>query len=99
MTGRLATALAMAALAAAAMAQAPGQPGGDFAESPEKAVVAQACTACHVTAQVTGQKRSKEEWTNIVDKMIGFGAKVPDDKFDVIVAYLSRFYGSDVKPN
>ena len=75
------------------MAQAPGEPGGDFADAPEKALVTQTCTACHVAAQVTGQRRSKDEWTNTVEKMIGFGAQVPDDKFDTIVAYLARFYG------
>jgi hypothetical protein len=79
--------------ATAAWAQSPGQLGGDFADAPEKALVTQTCTACHVAAQVTGQKRSRDEWSTVVVKMIGFGAKVPDDKFDQIVGYLARNYG------
>ena len=86
-------------LVIAAQAQAPGQPGGDFADGPEKPLMTDTCTACHVAAQVTGQKRPKEEWANLVDKMIGFGAKVPDDKYDVIVNYLSRHYGADTTAN
>jgi quinoprotein glucose dehydrogenase len=80
--------------ATATWAQTPAKPGGDFVDAPEKALVAQTCTACHIAAQVTGQKRSKDEWKTVVEKMIGFGAQVPDDKFDEIVGYLASHYGS-----
>ena len=86
--------LVPAALFASAVsfAQAPGTPGGDFADAPEKALVEQTCTACHVAEQVTAQRHSKADWSNLVDKMIGFGAQVPDDKYDLIVNYLAVHY-------
>jgi quinoprotein glucose dehydrogenase len=66
--------------------------GTDFAPGPEQALVQKTCTACHVSAQVTNQQHSKQEWAATVEKMIGFGAQVPDDQFDRIVGYLARNY-------
>ena len=65
---------------------------GEFAPGPERAFVQKACTACHVSVQVTSQRHTKEEWAAMVEKMIGFGAQVPDDQFDPIVGYLARNY-------
>lgn len=71
-------------------AAAPVSP--DFAPDPEKAFAQRACTACHVAAQVTAQRRSRAEWAATVEKMVGYGAQVPDSKFDALVDYLARHY-------
>ncbi len=64
----------------------------DFAPGPVKAFAERACTACHVAAQVTGQRRSRVDWAATVEKMVGYGAQVPDVQFDPLVDYLARHY-------
>lgn len=63
-----------------------------FAPGPEKAFADKACTGCHIAAQVTNQRKSRAEWASTVEKMIGFGAQVPDDRFDPLVTYLATNY-------
>lgn len=63
-----------------------------FAPGPMKAFAEKACAACHVAAQVTSQHKSRNEWATTVEKMVGFGAQVPDDKFDPLVDYLATNY-------
>jgi quinoprotein glucose dehydrogenase len=64
----------------------------EFAPGPMKAFADKACTACHVPAQVTSQRKSRSEWVATVEKMVGFGAKVPDEQFDPLVDYLASNY-------
>jgi quinoprotein glucose dehydrogenase len=63
-----------------------------FAPGPEQGFVQKACTTCHVAAQVTNQRKNRAEWAATVEKMVGFGAQVPDNKFDAVVDYLARNY-------
>jgi quinoprotein glucose dehydrogenase len=76
---------------AAAATRRPGNPA-EFAPGPEQPFVQKACTTCHVAAQVTNQRKSRTEWAATVEKMVGFGAQVPDNQFDRVVDYLSRNY-------
>lgn len=55
--------------------------------------VKKACTTCHGADQFTSQHRSRDEWAETVDKMIGNGAQVSDADFDVIVNYLVKNFG------
>ncbi|TCP30659.1 PQQ-binding-like beta-propeller repeat protein [Sphingomonas sp. BK235] len=71
-------------------APAPASP--DLAPGPGKALAERACTACHVAAQVTAQRRSRADWAATVEKMVGYGAQVPDAEFDALVDYLARHY-------
>jgi quinoprotein glucose dehydrogenase len=64
----------------------------EFAPGPMKAFADKTCTACHVPAQVTSQRKSRADWAATVEKMVGFGAKVPDDQFDPLVDYLTSHY-------
>ena len=43
-------------------------------------------------AQVTSQRKGRADWAATVEKMVGFGAKVPDDQFDPLVDYLATHY-------
>ncbi|QJU59051.1 PQQ-binding-like beta-propeller repeat protein [Sphingomonas sp. AP4-R1] len=76
---------------AAVAARLPGNPA-EFAPGPMKAFAEKACTACHVASQVTSQRKGRAEWAATVEKMVGFGAKVPDDQFDPLVEYLATNY-------
>lgn len=64
----------------------------EFAPGRMKAFADKACTACHVPSQVTTQRKDRAEWTATVEKMVGFGAKVPDDQFEPLVDYLATNY-------
>ncbi|WP_294391478.1 PQQ-binding-like beta-propeller repeat protein [uncultured Sphingomonas sp.] len=77
---------------AAAPTPGPIVRSGEFAPGSERPFVQQACTACHVAAQVTNQRKSRADWSATVEKMVGFGAQVPDAEFDRVVDYLARNY-------
>jgi hypothetical protein len=53
------------------------------------------CVPCHSLRLVDSQRLSTAAWTKEVDKMIGWGAVVPDRQ--VLIDYLSANY-SDSKP-
>ena len=53
------------------------------------------CVPCHSLRLVDSQRLSAAAWTKEVDKMIGWGAVVPDRQ--VLIDYLSANY-SDSKP-
>ena len=53
------------------------------------------CTQCHSTRLIDSQRLSPAAWAKEVDKMIGWGAIVPDKK--LLVDYLAAEY-SDSKP-
>jgi mono/diheme cytochrome c family protein len=77
-------------LGATAHAQpaAPAFPPGDG-----QAATQTACAACHPPAVIAGKRYNADKWAEVVDQMIGKGAKVPDADYDVIVNYLARTYG------
>ncbi|WP_293972859.1 PQQ-binding-like beta-propeller repeat protein [Sphingomonas sp.] len=64
----------------------------EFAPGPMKAFADSHCTSCHVPAQVTSQRKTRADWAATVEKMVGFGARVPDDQFDPLVDYLAANY-------
>lgn len=55
----------------------------------------QSCTPCHSLRLIESQRLSAAAWKKEINKMIGWGAVVPDQQ--VLLDYLSREYG-DTKP-
>ena len=80
--------LALLLMAAPAAAQAPAFPAGEG-----QATVQAACAACHPPAIVASKHYSADKWAEVVDQMVGKGAKVSDADYDVIVNYLAKTYG------
>ena len=74
--------------AVAVQAQAPAFPPGEG-----QATVQTACAACHPPAIIASKHYDADKWAEVVDQMIGKGAKVSDADYDVIVAYLAKTYG------
>jgi len=74
----------------AAFLQAQDLPAGDGKE-----LVMNVCSACHELTRITSKKRTKEEWSDTVDKMAKNGAKASEEEFDKIVAYLAKYFGKD----
>jgi mono/diheme cytochrome c family protein len=71
-------------------------PGTQFKQLPSgagKAEVEAACYACHSADLLAQQRLTEKQWLASVEKMIRWGADVPPEKKDVIVAYLSRHFG------
>jgi cytochrome c5 len=92
--------LATAALAqppAAAPAKPPppaaaaGSP--ELAEGPGKAMVQASCANCHGIDVITNQPRSRDEWVDVVSRMIGNGAQLGDDEYNPVIDYLAKYYG------
>lgn len=67
----------------------------DLPDGAGKELVMNVCSACHELGRITSKKRSKEEWSDTVDKMAARGAKATDEEFDMIVAYLAKNFGKD----
>lgn len=69
-------------------------PGTRYKELPPgkgKAETEAACYACHSSDLLVQQRLTEKQWTATVDKMIRWGATVPDK--DVVVKYLARNFG------
>lgn len=60
-----------------------------------KAVADLACLLCHSASMSAQQRLSEKQWAKEVDKMIGWGAAVPPDRRDELVAYLVANFGPD----
>ncbi len=57
-----------------------------------KALVRKRCTNCHSTASIYRRGRSPQEWKELVDAMIGHGAKLTEEERKTIVKFLSEEY-------
>ncbi len=52
------------------------------------------CTVCHAASMITARHRTPQQWSDVVDQMVGKGAQVSDEDYPVIIAYLTRSYGT-----
>ena len=71
-------------------------PGTKFKELPPgkgKAETEAACYACHAAELLVQQRLTEKQWTASVEKMMRWGAVVPPEKKDVVIAYLTRNFG------
>lgn len=55
--------------------------------------MADACRMCHAIDTITLRRASSGEWREIVQRMISYGAQVPDA--NLIVDYLARNHGPE----
>ena len=51
------------------------------------------CSTCHDAATATTTLRTRQEWAEVLEMMVGFGATATDDQFAQIQRYLARRYG------
>jgi cytochrome c5 len=89
---RLATVLGALLLAA------PSVPAQDLPDGAGKDLVMNVCTVCHDATRIISKKRTKEEWSDTVDKMAARGARASDEEFETIVTYLAKYLGKDQPP-
>ena len=82
------------------LAAALPQPGTKFKElppGPAKADVEAACYACHAADLLVQQRLTQKQWTATVEKMMRWGAEVPEPKKTPIIDYLAKHFGAENK--
>lgn len=79
---------ALASLVAACAGGGPAPGPEAFPPHPAKAAFLRACGACHTPKFVLGPRRSPEQWSQLIDRMVERGAKVSRHDRDPIAAYL-----------
>jgi hypothetical protein len=67
----------------------------EFPPGAAKPVADQACLSCHAADLVWQQRLTEKQWTASVNKMIGWGADVPEARKAELVAYLVANFGPD----
>jgi len=67
----------------------------DIPAGPGKDATVKYCANCHSAEQAVSLRQGQEEWAATIDKMVGMGAKIPDDSYDPILTYLSKHFGAD----
>ena len=68
---------------------------GQFPAGPMKSVADQACLNCHSADMTLQQRLNDKQWAAEIDKMVGWGAAVPEDQKAALVAYLVEHFGPD----
>jgi len=71
------------------LAQLPAGPGKELADA--------ACMTCHSADLIAQQRLTEKQWVAEITKMTGWGADVPADKRDELIAYLVKNFGPDAK--
>jgi competence ComEA-like helix-hairpin-helix protein len=74
-------------------------------DGPGKEAFSKVCSGCHELDLATGQKKTKKDWQDTVDRMAGYGAEMTKEQSEQIVNYLAANFGAsgdkaqlDVKP-
>jgi hypothetical protein len=67
----------------------------EFPPGAAKPVADQGCLSCHAADLVWQQRLTEKQWTASVNKMIGWGADVPEARKAELVAYLLANFGPD----
>jgi cytochrome c5 len=91
---------AAAAVRPATPAQATAvQPADEFAGLPEgvgRETTARVCTQCHAIGMVTSQKHSRDEWNDVIVRMIeDQGLSASEEELTEISAYLAEHFGRE----
>lgn len=71
-------------------------PGTQFKQLPQgkgRAEVESACYTCHSADILVQQRLTEKQWTATVEKMIRWGATVPESDKSVVIAYLAKQFG------
>jgi cytochrome c5 len=72
-----------------------GATGEAVGEATEEVIDAAAliddrCTMCHTADRIESEKGDAEDWEEIVDEMVGKGAKLDDEERAALITYLTE---------
>ncbi len=62
-------------------------------QGPGRKTVQRVCATCHALDVVTDKKLDRGQWHDIVNEMIGFGAKLTKSQAADVVSYLTKNFG------
>jgi hypothetical protein len=60
-----------------------------------QAKVKAACTQCHAASRITSQHKTRQGWSDQLDKMVGLGAEVSDADRLGFLNYLTKNFGPE----
>ncbi len=83
------TASAQTAPSTAAPGAAPSSPADDM----NLAVYMRVCSLCHDAQRILSNRRTRDQWGEVIDKMVERGAQGSDDDFNAVLEYLVGHYG------
>jgi competence protein ComEA len=71
------------------------QPSGAPAPADDKnaATYTRVCSTCHDAQRILSNRRTKDQWGEVIDKMVERGAQGTDDDFAAVQDYLVTRYG------
>jgi competence protein ComEA len=72
-----------------------GMVRAEIPAGPGKDATVKYCANCHSAEQAVSLRQGREEWAGTIEKMVGMGAKIPDDSYDAILGYLAKHFGAD----
>ncbi|MEO8483523.1 MAG: helix-hairpin-helix domain-containing protein [Acidobacteriota bacterium] len=85
--------LASFILTAAPAAQSETAPPAGTAADPAVGLYERTCGECHDSVRIVSKRRTKDEWQDVINKMIEEGATASGKEFETIFAFLLRNYG------
>jgi hypothetical protein len=57
-----------------------------------------ACGGCHGVDVFLGIRRNQGEWETTIQNMINFGMTISDADYDMVVTYLTTYFGLTPRP-
>lgn len=81
-----------ALLSATLVAQVPAGQGAELPAGAGADVLRARCLSCHGTDLITSQQLGEAGWGREIDKMVRWGATVPDTERAPLVAYLAQHF-------
>jgi hypothetical protein len=80
--------------AAAALAPPPQpKPAVELPDGDGKAIATEYCQDCHKLTNLTKARKNPDDWHDTVQTMMDRGARLPQEKFDMLVQYLAKNFG------
>lgn len=87
--------MCMASVLYAQMAEGPRQI--ELPDAEGKGLVLGTCSQCHALGLIVLQRKTVAQWRHTVHDMVARGAQVQAEEIPLIVGYLSRYFGIEVK--
>jgi mono/diheme cytochrome c family protein len=67
--------------------------GGQDPDAAGKALVNGACASCHGADLITGKNATRKEWSDVIDRMKGYGASLSGAQTTTLLDYLEKTQG------
>jgi cytochrome c5 len=69
------------------------KPAVELPDGDGKAIATEFCQDCHKLTNVVKARKAPDEWHDAVQLMLDRGARLPQDKFEILVQYLAKNFG------